>query len=179
MQSCWSELIRLITTVSCTQHLQIHRLLLCATYVFPLRQGRVKTIKTAGDERGWAAARYSSCQAGTESEECVGTKVKSSRANRRWVVLLGCQCVVWFGPTLFTARSLNRWRPVSWWFWVGAGEGSCWAKEVVCAFDVAGAVGALWDLSSLDYRTGSRNLPCCFSQAAGAGLHPCQSSPSR
>lgn len=100
--------------------------------------------------KGRAAVRYSSCQAGTGSEECVGKNsrlfffcvfflgsggdgggggVGAVTADVVFVVLSGC-CLVRPSASLFTVQFLNRWRPVSWWSWEEVEEGSCWAEEV-------------------------------------------------
>lgn len=95
-----------------------------------------KEKKKKDDKKGRAAVRYSSCQAGKGSEECVG---KNNRffffgwggvtVDVVFVVLSVCRLVL-LSASLFTVQFLNRWRPVSWWSWEEVEEGSCWAEEV-------------------------------------------------
>lgn len=140
--------------------------------------------KKKNDYKGRDAVRYSSCQAGTGSDECVGKNIcffgrgEAVTVDVVFVVLSVC-CLVLLTASLFTVQFLNRWRPVSWWSWEEVEEGSCWAEEVECAFDVGGVVEALRDSSSLDYLAGCHNQPCCLSQAAEEGFHLSLRSPSR
>lgn len=127
--------------------------------------------------------RYSSCQAGTGSEECVGKTDRLFGWEQLllmlfFVVLSVCRLVP-LSASLFTVQFLNQWRPVSWWSWEEVEEGSCWAEEAGRAFDVAGVAEASRDSSSLDYLAGCRNQPCCLSPAGEGALHLCRSSPSR
>lgn len=142
LESCWSKLICL-NTISChvkcwsgmvcrRQHLQIQWLLICATCSLlqtarssnwrQNKNGKLK--KKKDDKREWATVRYSSCQAGTGSEECVGKNNRFSGEKRLLLMLflLRCQCVwsycqrlcslynSWIDGSLFPGGLGRRWR---------------------------------------------------------------------
>lgn len=102
---------------------------------------KLKAKEKKNDKRGRAAVRYSSCQAGTGSEECVGKNNRYFFGGGGWgavtvdgvFVVLSVCCLVLLSASLFTVQFLNRWRPVSWWSWEEGEEGSCWAEEEECA----------------------------------------------
>lgn len=91
---------------------------------------------------GRAAVRYSSCQAGTGSEECVGKDGKKKQNKKTSTFIFGIKggavassesCLVLLSASALTVRSLNRWTPASWWSWEGEEEGFCWVAEAECA----------------------------------------------
>lgn len=116
LESCWSKLICL-NTISC--HVKSWSGMVCrrdSIYKFSdyssvqhapccrlhhlQTEGKTKMEKN-NDKRGWAAVRYSSCQAGTGSEECVG---KNNRFwGEKWLLLMlffVVLSVLLFGPTV-------------------------------------------------------------------------------